>query len=267
TLWTFSKARMNDSGYSFPRGGGKTIEFKVDDFPVSLAVACSTAVPFPFNPVKIKKKYLADPKDMKIASPALMDGGIYDNQGIHKLTQEKSSYKCDVVICSDGSGPIKREFRGINPLPVLNRVVSLMMRRIKAMQFIRNVYEKESAKVKEIAYFSLDWEYDKCLEGFVNAIEHGDVDQEILDKLKIPKSYYSDKKRINRAALLDFLRAAIGYERIISQGLTKREIEEVAEIGTNLTALTERQIDILSKHASALTEIQVKLYCPSLVVT
>ena len=35
-------------------------------------------------------------------------------------------------------------------------------------------------------------------------------------------------------------------------------------ISTNLTPLTDQEISYLSGHAEVLTEVQVKLYCPSL---
>jgi NTE family protein len=52
TLWTFSKTKVSDSSYQYPKDGGKPIIFLPNDFPISLAVASSTAVPVPFQPVE-----------------------------------------------------------------------------------------------------------------------------------------------------------------------------------------------------------------------
>jgi NTE family protein len=51
----------------------------------------------------------------------------------------------------------------------------------------------------------------------------------------------------------------------MAQSPTHEEIALARSVKTNLTALKEKEIDALVKHASSITELQVKLYCPSLV--
>jgi NTE family protein len=264
TLWTFSKDRMGDSSYEYRRDGQEKIEFKVDDFPLARAVATSTAVPFPFDPVRIGKKYFVKKADAKRVSPRLLDGGIYDNQGIQKLTQSESGYRCDIVICSDGSAPFGRSFRGINPLPILNRVVQLMKRRVKTLQFVRDVYHKREYGIKQIAYFSLDWEYERCLTGFYDALQRNRVDNQILDAHEITKNFGNDVSQIAEGELLKYIKERINYYDITLTGLSSQEILRLKRIGTNLTALSSEEVDSLTKHASTLTEIQIRLYCPSL---
>jgi len=267
TLWTFSREQMGDSTYRFMRDGLGPIGFTVDDFPVALAVACSTAVPFPFNPVRIESRYFQHPSDTDRISPRLMDGGIYDNQGIHRLTQSfDPTFRCNIVICSDGSAPLRKRFRAMNPLPVLNRVVELMMRRVKTLQFVRDVYQDQRETVKEIAYFSLDWEYERCLEGFYSAFKANRISRDILKRLGFTKAFASRLSKITQEEFVDFLKNRIGYDRIIAQGLSKEDIASISSIGTNLTALSSDDIDKLAQHAASLTEIQVRLYCPSLII-
>jgi NTE family protein len=265
TPWTFSRRKMGDSSYFFSKGNRKIIDFKHENFPISLAVAASTAVPYCFNPIKIGKKYFGMSSDKKYIQPRLLDGGVYDNQGIHKITQVNSSYKCNIIICSDGSQPFKDKFSSINPLPVLKRVMDLMMKRIKAMQFIEDVYHKANGKIDEIAYFSLDWQYENCITGFIDALKKGKLSDNILEKHKINNSFYQSESSRQLEDIDLKVKEKIGYLSIVENGLNESQIETILKIPTSLSDLKKSQIDLLIKHAEVLTELQVKLYCPSLV--
>jgi NTE family protein len=262
TLWAFSKRKIGDSSYTYPKYNGPKIKFKQDKFPISLAVAASTAVPYLFNPVVIKVKYFENPKDQKRIRPSLVDGGVYDNQGIHKITQKNSSYKCDIIICSDASSPFKTKFRGINPYSILKRVEYLLMRRIKTMQFIRDVYQQSGGNIYEIAYYSLDWQYEKCIIGFVNALKHGSIKKHIIKKHNIENELSRDLSNIPPEKIVLFIKEKIDYNSIIQNGLTDNQIKSISKISTNLIALKKEQLQLLVRHAEVLTELQLKLYCP-----
>jgi NTE family protein len=60
------------------------VTFNAIDFPVVRAVMASSCVPFAFTLVSIDRKYFTNPNDAERVHPVLVDGGIYDNQGIHK---------------------------------------------------------------------------------------------------------------------------------------------------------------------------------------
>lgn len=257
TLWTFSKNKTSDSSYEYPKDGGKPIKFQCEKFPIAVAVASSTSVPVPFNPVTISAQYYQNSKDYNRIKPMLIDGGLYDNQGIHKLTQHNSSYSCDIVIASDGSQPFSKEYKSGNTLSILYRGIDVMMRKIKNLQFIRDVYNSE----KEIAYFSLDWRYDLCIIEFIKAAKNSLVPKEVLLYHEINETQL--KLPINE--LSKILMDKIDFENIIKNGLSGEQIDYISCIKTNLTALNNKQINLLSKHGEILTEIQIKLYCPSLI--
>lgn len=265
TLWTFSKKRMGDSSYSPFNKSNPKIDFKNEDFPISTAVAASTAVPYLFSPITIKKKYFKNPIDKKQIRPKLVDGGVYDNQGIHKISHETSSYKCDIIICSDASQPFRKQFMSINPLPILKRVMDVLMRRIKNLQFIDSVYHKEARGIKEIAYFSLDWEYQKCIDGFLRAFKQGKISDEIKEAHKLKKYDQSSLDEPIISEIEQHLKEQIGFSSIVAKSPGKKEIEYLSQISTHLKALTKKQIDLLIKHAEVLAELQIKLYCPSLM--
>jgi NTE family protein len=46
---------------------------------------------------------------------------------------------------------------------------------------------------------------------------------------------------------------------------TEAEKKIARSVGTNLTALSKSQVDCLMKQAECLTELQLKLYCPTLI--
>lgn len=79
--------------------------FIKDNIPVSLAVMASSAYPI-FSPVRIPSKYLSNKKSN---SPILIDGGVYDNHGTHKLSEKSSEYHADYIIVSEaGNTPMNR---------------------------------------------------------------------------------------------------------------------------------------------------------------
>lgn len=250
---TFSRDKFSDSFYEYNKG----IKFNAENIPVSFAVACSTAVPVPFHPMTIPKEYFVDEKQFSLIKPALVDGGVYDNQGIHKLTEKSSSYKCDVIICSDGSFPYKRIYLGSNPYSLLKRVVGTLMARIKHFQFASNIYTRSDEDIKEIAYFSLDWNYESVIAGFVSAVKSKSIRIGVLESHNIT-SFSNDEE------LGKMIKDKIHYQNIIKNGLSGDEIKQISKISTNLHTLKENQIKLLSTHAEVLTELHIRLYCPSL---
>lgn len=255
-LVTFSKDKFSDSLYVYNKG----IKFRSDNIPVAFAVACSTAVPFLFHPMTIPKEFFINEKDYVKVSPALVDGGVYDNQGIHKLTEKSSSYKCDIIICSDGSAPYKRKYHGFNPLQVMMRVIETLMVRIKHFQFANNIYSKSEEEIKEIAYFSLNWNYESVITGFVSAVKSNSIRKGVLDAHNLG-SYSNDEE------LTKSIKNKIHYQEIIKSGLTDGQINNISKISTNLHTLKEKQIKLLSTHAEILTELHIRLYCPSLFIS
>lgn len=264
-LFTFSKDKMGDSNYGFmDEKDNEKITFKPAEFPVSAAVSASTAVPYPFNPIRIHKKHFENPEDYKKHNPSLVDGGVYDNQGLHKLTASKSSYRCDIIICSDASAPFNFKYSNINPLPLLSRVNNVMMKRIKNMQSIMHVYNNMTGLVYEIAYFSINWKYDDCLNGFVDNMKAGTVRQNVIAAHGIPVDYYKNPDDFKYDEVKNFISDKIKYYEIISDCISDDDITMISKIKTGLSALSKSQIDLLTKHAAVLTELQVRLYCPSL---
>lgn len=260
--FTFSKNKMSDSSYEFPSNGEKPIRFIPDEFPISLAVASSTCVPFAFTPIYIEKKFYQDEKDFLKIKPCLVDGGVYDNQGVHKLTHGNSSYVCDIVIVSDAGDMMPRINSFNNIIQLLVRTSDIFMNRIKNYQMIQHVYDNYKFNKKLIAYQSLGWDFDSCIKGFMDNLKKGAIIDEVIDAHEISKTEIENEEW---ELIQNKLEKRINYNEIKSKQPTKDELSIARSVSTNLKSLQDFEINNLIKQATCLTEIQVKLYCPILI--
>lgn len=260
--FTFSKNKMSDSSYEFPSNGEKPIRFIPDEFPISLAVASSTCVPFAFTPIYIEKKFYQDEKDFLKIKPCLVDGGVYDNQGVHKLTHGNSSYVCDIVIVSDAGDMMPRINSFNNIIQLLVRTSDIFMNRIKNYQMIQHVYDNYKFNKKSIAYQSLGWDFDSCIKGFMDNLKKGAIIDEVIDAHEISRT---EIEKEEWELIQDKLEKRINYNVIKSKQPTKDELSIARSVTTNLKALKDNEIESLIKQAASLTEIQIKLYCPILI--
>ncbi len=260
--FTFSKEKMGDSIYEFPDTGKKKITFKHDSFPLSRAVMASSCVPFAFTPIKIDKKYFKNRKHYKWIDPTLIDGGVYDNQGVHKLSHFGSTYECDSIIVSDAGTGFKPITKMNNTVMLLMQTSELFMNRIKNVQFINNVILNKYLGKKNVAYLSLAYDTESCLEYFADYAKGDKLLNTVLQSHGLTKS---DIAIMSKKELIQYMKERINFSALES-GFPNEEMISVARaVGTNLTALTDNQIDALVSVASALTELQVKLYCPELI--
>lgn len=260
-LFTFSNDTMGDSVYDFPLDDDEPIKFESDNFPIARAVAASTAVPFVFTPIKIDKEFFSNTEDTKRAKPRLVDGGVYDNQGAHKITQTKSAYGSQIVIISDAGNtmPFKNTYR--NTLTMLIRTSDVFMNRIKNLQMVQYLYQNHNTDKREIAYQSLGWDIEDSIRKFIDGIEDDIILPQVLKHHNITEDDVTNK---DWETIKNKVKASINYKAIIANANTKAQLETARHVKTNLTPLKDEQIEALINHASVLTEIQVKLYCVSL---
>ena len=258
-LFTFSRERMGDSSYEYPQDRGEPIDFLPGDFPVARAVAASACVPFLFSPVKISGAYYKVEKDIQRAQPRLVDGGVYDNQGLHKLTQKKGDYGCDIIIVSDAGHKLPFQNSYKNVFPLLIRVSDLFMNRISNLQMINLIYNPYIQK--EVAYQSLGWDLDRSIPEFAKNLLSGFISKEVIRAHKIPEDLIAKGEK---DLIIKHLEDRIGYQKLIEQENSKEELAMARGIPTNLTALSKHQIEVLVNHSGILTELNVRLNCPSL---
>ncbi|TGE06476.1 patatin-like phospholipase family protein [Hymenobacter fodinae] len=258
--FTFSREWMADSTYAYYQ---PPVHFDAADFPVARAVAASSCVPFAFTPITIDAKYFREPADASRAQPQLIDGGVYDNQGIQKLTQANSRYECNTIVVSDagaGLSPLgSRQYP--NTAALLLRTVDLFMHRIKNAQMMANLFQRATEHSKCVAYLSLGWQLKNSIPGFIDNLAQGNISPAVMAARQLRADWIANPKEY-RFALTEHLEQQVGYADLAARDLTIDEWQVVCQVGTNLTPLTSIQLELLTRHAANLTEIQVKLYWP-----
>ena len=258
--FSFDKFKMGDSSYDYPEDGKAPIKFKHKNFPIARSVMASSSVPGAFVPVPITREYFVNKDDFKRVQPVLVDGGVFDNQGIHKLSHEKSRFECDLLIISDAGNKIEKAGAFGNTILLLTRCLNLFMERIKKFQMTDNLYHNVVLKKKEIAYISLGWDLKNCISGFVNNLEDGLILPHLVKLHAIPQDLLEP---FNKLKIIEYLEKSLGYHELEIQMDGKTKIAR--GVGTNLTALSDERINALINHAEIMTELQVRLYCPTLV--
>jgi NTE family protein len=257
--FTFSKTWIQDSTYQYRK---PPVKFKAAAFPISRAVMASSCVPFAFTPIVIGKEFFENEPDADKLHPLLVDGGVYDNQGIHKIVQT-GSYECSHIITSDAGGGATGELKFSNTISLLISTVDVFMSRIKKSQMVQDVYDNAATAKKEIAYFSLAWDIENCISGFIQNLAKGNITLKVIEAHQLPEDWVKHPHEFE-SEITEYLKAATNYNSIAKP--TPEEKVIARRVSTNLTSLSKQQTDCLIKQAECLTELQVKLYCPSLLI-
>ena len=258
--FTFSRLKMEDSSYAFM---DPPVRFKNDDFPIARAVMASSCVPFAFTPVHIHKDFYEQPADMIRVNPQLVDGGVYDNQGIQKITQLNSMYGCDIIITSDAGNKLPFQGSYNNLVILLIRTMDVFMARIKNFQMIQDIYDNAATANRQIAYLSLGWNLEQCIPGFINNLASGKITEEVIEAHQFKPEWVADPNRY-RKELTTYLENEVNYKVILQRNLKPPQLTIARNVGTNLTPLSKEELTYLAIQAANLTELQVRLYCPTL---
>jgi NTE family protein len=270
TLFTFSQTKM--AGYKY-EGKDKKIVFKHEYFPIARAVMASSCVPFAFSPIKISAKYCNIPYRKGDKKPLLIDGGLYDNQGAHKLCEKSSSYHTQLNIVSDaGTSEMSSKWAFNTPL-LLKKTADIMMKRIQTFQSKNNMFSHHHDDGLRFAYLALAWDVsDRPITSFVNNITEGCIAPELLKYHNLNSkdicNLQSNDKAVSGVAfqnLVNQLKQNIGWTELEKIKPTKEEHKIAKSVCTNLMALRRKQIDSLIKHSNWLTEVQIRLYLPYLI--
>jgi NTE family protein len=259
-LWSFSRFNMED--YSYKYDVTPPVEFKSEKFPVSRAVNASSCVPFAFNPVSIPKRYYVNPTDAHRVHPMLVDGGLYDNQGIHKLIQKGSRYECDVVLVSDAGAASNWNSRQRNAFSLLLRMMDIFMLRIKNLQMITGVFENTSyeGRRRQIGYFSLSMDPVDTVPYFIGMFKKKQLTTEVIEAHNL-----TGKEKVPDAELIEQVKTGIHWKKLESIIPTEHELIIARAVSTNLVPLTSEQSEALIKHAYVMGTIFLRLYCPGVI--
>ncbi len=122
-------------------------------FPISQAVAASSAFPPVFPPLQLDKNVY--PHNGSVEYVTLSDGGLYDNMGIAPMLNKRT--KVDFMIVSDGGKPF-----AVDDTPtesgamVLKAGLDIMMEQIRGLEFDRIQHRGLAGVGPRPIWFSID---------------------------------------------------------------------------------------------------------------
>ena len=235
--------------------------FKGENFPVARAVIASSCVPFAFTPIDIDQEFYKNSDQFGTVRPKLVDGGVYDNQGAHKLTQGNSSYKCDIVIVSDAGDKLPFEQLYNNTFTLLLRTVDTFMSRIKHFQMVQNLYSKSKVSM---SFQSIGWDLENCISGFYGNLIQGNIKPELSAYHQL-EEHWLKEPQLFKKEIMTHLEKRCKQERISNNSLSAEQLAEIRKVGTNLTPIKADVARNLMVHAQNITELQIRLYCPEIL--
>ncbi|HEY9463481.1 MAG TPA: patatin-like phospholipase family protein [Vicinamibacterales bacterium] len=124
------------------------------DFPVSRAVAASSAFPPVFGPLRLAGDVY--PPGQNVEYVTLTDGGVYDNMGVNPLLRA-SRNRLDYMIVSDGGSPFVNDSQPTESGSiVLKAAFDIMMEQIRGLEFDRMEHRHLAGKGPRPLWFSID---------------------------------------------------------------------------------------------------------------
>lgn len=232
--------------------------------PISLAVMASSAYPM-FSPVRIPKKYLIDKNSL---SPILVDGGIYDNHGSHKLSERGSAYYTDFIIVSEAGNTLMSRKGTWNITSLLFKVINMMMNRIEKLQRCYNEYRMDNAN-QRYAYVALTWRADKnYVERFVENIKRGYVSLDLCKCHGIDEPLFLQIRNGEGTALehaKQLVEKSIGWDVLYANRPEDSVWNTAIGVSTGLFGLSKKQIDSLIAVAEWMTRVQVLTYLKNIL--
>lgn len=266
-LFKFSKNRAWGYGYW---GDDKKDAFTGRNFPISTAVIASCCVPFAFTPVRMSEKYRIN---NKFKCPLLVDGGLYDNQGVHVFS--KQSCQVHYIVVSNAGNSALSDKNIYNVFKMLRSTSEILMKRIERMQAYQNMFASSNTK-RRYAYCNLDYEAsDRLITSFVKNIEKGLVPKEVytlhgilesqVEALQNGKTTVSNKADTIRNKMILSVKDSVQWDRLVELCPNSKESELAKSVKTSLLGLSESERDALIKYAEWMTTIQVRMYLPNIL--
>ncbi|MNZ49012.1 Patatin-like phospholipase [compost metagenome] len=165
--------------FFFVAGGGKDTEMgehelgvaSATSFPISHAVAASSAFPPVFPPLRLDPAVYPHATDVDYVT--LTDGGVYDNMGVNPLLRDRNAL--DYVIVSDGGKPFAIDNRPTESgAIVLKEGLNIMMEQVRGLEFDRLQHRHLAGKGPKPMWFSIDSRIGEAQAGdaaFASAID------------------------------------------------------------------------------------------------
>lgn len=243
------------------------------NFPISLAVMASSCVPFAFNPIRMPEKFRRN-KVNKL--PLLVDGGLYDNQGVHEISEQSSEhYFTKYAIVSNAGNTDLNDKKIWNIVKLLIKTSDILMKRIEKLQSRKIMFSSSNVESR-FAYVSLTWDAtDRLVRGFVWNIAKGLVPAEVYQEHGIEeeeaesmrKHYHASKgyKSDDVERLMQKVKNSIGWESLEHLRPNEKEVIIARNVCTGLDGLSKKKVYCLQKFSEWMTIVQVRMYLPNLL--
>lgn len=268
----FSKHRVWGAPY---RDWEKNQDFFTSQgFPLSKAVMASSCVPVIFNPIHIPRRYR---RIKGVQEPLLIDGGVYDNQGVHNLMERGNRYLfTKYCIVSNAGASSLSDYKHLRNILQMATVVSeVLMKRIRDMMSRDLKIETDDRDNRGVYVDLLREPSEELLEGFVMELACGLVHEETWrahgiseEDVRGLRDYFRDLHKPDPAIakrLVEQLKGSIRWDALKHVHPTSEEVKIARSVGTNLTGLSRKQLYCLAKFSEWMTLVQVRLYLPNLL--
>ncbi len=266
-LFTFSKQDVG--GFDYKKNGESVIHG--ENIPLSFAVSCSTCVPSFFSPRRIAEEYFVSGE---YRDNLLIDGGLYDNQGAYILSESSNKlYRVEDIIVSDAGNSEPSSKYILNTFMLMYQSIEVLMNRIRTIQIRKNIYQNRYNETEDglkFAYLSLRWDNPKSMPSrFIDNLKKGYVEKSVANLHQISDDdiyrLMNDSDSSVHNELKEKFEKSIDWQLLLSKAPSESEYSIAYRVCTNLTPLSEKQINALSAYADWLTEAQVKTYLPHLI--
>jgi NTE family protein len=143
--------------------------------------------------------------------------------------------------------------------------MDVFMARIKNFQIMEDIYDNAAMAKRQIAYLSLGWNVEQCIPGFINNLADGKITAEVIDAHQLNPEWVAAPDKFRRELTM-YLENEVDYKSIMQRNLKPPQLTIARNVSTNLTPLSKEELAYLAIQAANLTELQVKLYCPTLTL-
>ena len=215
-------------------------------------------------------------KNKASKQPLLVDGGLYDNQGVHEISEHSSEHCFTKYAIVSNAGNTELDDKKIwNIVKLLIKTSDILMKRIEKLQSRKIMFSSNNVNSR-FAYLSLTWDVtDRLVRSFVWNIAQGLVPTEVYqehgigeEEAEAMRKYYQTCKGYKNddvERLMQKVKNSIGWGSLEHLRPNEKEVKIARGVCTGLDGLSQKKIYCLQKFSEWMTIVQVRMYLPNLL--
>lgn len=174
-----------------------------------------------------------------------------------------SPFSCKIIINNDnGFRSLPRDWRKNVFSRVVNTIYIYVFRRRERNRVRGQEMFERSVHGRQIVHLSPESYIENCIPAFIDNLRRKRIPPALMHAHHLHKDWIKNPIKYSDE-IADFLREIIEYKNIPRPSAAELQVARTLPEG--LSSLTILQIESLVKHAAALTELQLKLYCPGIL--